>query len=304
MEPLEEYRRFFARYIAATAQVAGASRLVEAFALTPREKFLGPGPWKVQTNSGYIETPSDNPLLLYQNFTVALLEEQEVNNGVPSLHALAIAALALEEGQTVVQVGAGTGYYTAILARLVGPAGTVHAYEIREQFHERLEQNLADLPQVKIHLASGAAGELPGCDAVYVNASATAPHPSWLQALHPMGRLIFPLTPAEGSGGMLLLIKQRIASAPARFLCPARFTPCIGGREEVLAQRLTAAFEDPRWREVQSYRCGQLPDGSCWFADGQGWYSTRPLLPEEDERSAQRELPGGCAQSAPGGRLP
>ena len=43
-----------------------------------------------------------------------------INNGQPSLHAQALDALGVREGETIVQVGAGAGYYTAILATLVG----------------------------------------------------------------------------------------------------------------------------------------------------------------------------------------
>ena len=51
---------------------------------------------------------------------VAIDAERGINNGQPSLHAQSIAALELKEGETVVQIGAGAGYYTAILAELVG----------------------------------------------------------------------------------------------------------------------------------------------------------------------------------------
>ena len=119
MGVIDDHRRFYADLIAATAMVPADSRLIAAFASTPREKFLGPGPWKVDTNRGYIQTPSADPIFLYQNIVVALIEEEVINSGVPSMQALCIYALGLQEGQTVIQVGAGTGYYTAILARMV-----------------------------------------------------------------------------------------------------------------------------------------------------------------------------------------
>lgn len=281
MGSIDEHRRFYADLIAATAMVPAGSRLIAAFASTSREKFLGPGPWKVDTTRGYIQTPSADPIFLYQNIVVALKEEEALNSGVPSMHALCINALDLQEGQTVIQVGAGTGYYTAILASMVGPSGTVHAYEIRPDLYARLARNVSGLPQVQLHLASGTEGEFPACDAVYVNAAATSPHPVWLQALRPMGRLIFPLTPAEGSGGILMIIKQGTESAPARFLCPAMFTSCIGGRNDETARRLTSAFRDRSWTQVQSFRRGEVPDASCWFAAEDWWLSTNKLTVPE-----------------------
>ena len=53
-----------------------------------------------------------------------------------------------EKNETVVQVGAGSGYYTAILAHLVGPEGRVYAYEMTETLAARAAENLRDVPHV------------------------------------------------------------------------------------------------------------------------------------------------------------
>ena len=52
---------------------------------------------------------------------------------MPSAHAYWLGASNIKEAETVVQVGAGSGYYTAILAHLVGVGGRVYAYEIEER---------------------------------------------------------------------------------------------------------------------------------------------------------------------------
>ena len=50
MEHLEAHRTFFARLITASVGIpGGGGRLAEAFAATPRERFVGPGPWRVFT---------------------------------------------------------------------------------------------------------------------------------------------------------------------------------------------------------------------------------------------------------------
>ena len=129
MERLEAHRTFFANLITASVGQQGG-RLTAAFASTFRERFIGPGPWKVLSAAGYIETPSDDPAFLYQNLAVALLPEKRINNGEPILHAACLASLDIKEGETIVHVGAGSGYYTAVLAKLTGPSGQVFAYEI------------------------------------------------------------------------------------------------------------------------------------------------------------------------------
>ena len=122
--PLEAFRSFYARHIAAGAPGI-AERLVSAFEAVPREHFLGKGPWRVFTATGYISTPSDDPAFLYQDIVVALPGDGPINNGQPSLHAACLASVDPANGETVLHIGAGTGYYTAVLAKLVGQTGTV-----------------------------------------------------------------------------------------------------------------------------------------------------------------------------------
>ena len=88
---------------------------------------MGPPPWRVFTRSGYVETLTDDPAVLYQDVVVSLGSEGPLNNGQPTLHAMCIAALAPKKGERVVHVGAGSGYYTTLLAKLVGENGVVDA---------------------------------------------------------------------------------------------------------------------------------------------------------------------------------
>jgi len=50
------------------------------------------------------------------------LPERNLNNGQPYLHAQLIASASPQSGEHVVHIGAGVGYYTAILRHLVGGA--------------------------------------------------------------------------------------------------------------------------------------------------------------------------------------
>jgi protein-L-isoaspartate(D-aspartate) O-methyltransferase len=274
MERIQAHRLFFANLIAANAGIPPGSELAAAFASTPREQFVGPPPWRVFTRAGYIETLSDDPAFLYQDVVVSLGSKESLNNGQPSLHAVCIAALAPKKGERVIHIGAGSGYYTTLLAKLVGETGAVDAYEIEPELAQRAQRNLADLPYVKIHLRSGAEGQLPDCDVLYVNAGATHPLSIWLDALRPNGRLIVPLTPAEGYGAMLLVTKQQNGGYAARFLLQAQFVPCIGARDEVVAQKLAKAFLNSSWSKVKSLHRNDAPDSSCWCSGSGWWLST------------------------------
>ena len=125
-------------------------RVEAAFAATPREDFAGPPPWRIGSGGLFGRTTVDDPACLYDDVLVAIDAGRGINNGQPSLHAQSIDALALKEGEIVVQIGAGAGYYTAILARLVGVAGRVIAYEIEPDLAERAAANLARYPQVEV----------------------------------------------------------------------------------------------------------------------------------------------------------
>ena len=183
MDRMQAHRLFCAKLVTANAGIAPGSELEAALATTPREDFVGSPPWKIFTRAGYIESPADDPALLYQDVVVSLGGEGPFNNGQPTLHALCIAALDPKKGEMVLHVGAGTGYYTTLLAKLVGETGKVDAYEIEPEFARRAAKNLAEFPHVTIHNRSGAEGPLRPCDVLYVNAGATGPLEVWLDEI-------------------------------------------------------------------------------------------------------------------------
>lgn len=273
MEPPMSHRSFYAEYIVAKTGFRDR-RIVDAFARVDRPKFCGPGPWKVWTAAGYIETPSDDGALLYQDILIGLLPDRKINNGEPSLHARCLISVQVRPGDHVVHVGAGSGYYTAILAELAGPSGMIYGYEIVPELAERARDNLRDYPYVFVEDGSGSEMDLPPADVIYVSAGATGPMESWLNALRPEGRLIFPMTPEAGMGGMLLISKGRSGEYDARFVGPAVFIPCIGARDSDMAVRLTEAFDRGDENEVRKlYRYNKPDSDKCWFDGGDWWLS-------------------------------
>jgi protein-L-isoaspartate(D-aspartate) O-methyltransferase len=162
-----------------------------------REDFLGPGPWQiVRWGSGYRTTPDPDPVYLYTDDVIGILPERNLKTASP-LHAALIAAAAPQPGEHVVHVGAGVGYYTAILAELVGATGRVAAIEFDAELAARATANLAQTPHVRAVHADGTQVMLEPADVIYVNAGATRPADAWLERLKEGGRLILPLT-ADG----------------------------------------------------------------------------------------------------------
>lgn len=248
----------------------GHERLYRAFADTPRERFLGPPPWPL-LRGGFGREWSDDARELYDDVLVGLDVERGINNGQPSLHARCLAACDPQPGDTVLHVGAGTGYYSAILAHLVGPAGRVIAYEIEPQLAERAAANLAALPQASVRAVSGAEPPLPACDLIYVNAGASHPVAAWLDAMHIGARLMFPLTTDDGGGCMLLVTRRSAQAYAARALMRVSFIACIGARDAQQSRALQHAFATRPEHAIRSLRRDDRPDASAWCV-GAGWW--------------------------------
>ncbi|MGH7110584.1 MAG: protein-L-isoaspartate O-methyltransferase family protein [Stellaceae bacterium] len=276
---LEIVRRAYARQVMAAAGVADA-RVEAAFAAVRREDFLGPGPWPVVRRQGpatrYITTPSADPVYLYINDAVGILPERTLNNGVPSLHAVLIAAAAPQEGEHVVHVGAGVGYYTAILAELAGASGRVTAIEFDPDLAARAAANLASMSHVRVIAGDGTRLAFGPADVIYVNAGATRPADPWLDGLKEGGRLILPLTAhgfpeTDARRGTVFRIERRGGEFLARRASAIAVFPCEGGRDEASEKALAAAFDRGGAEQVtRLYRRGDLPEEECWLR-APGW---------------------------------
>ena len=284
---IEEARHSYAEELRFTAKL-GSRAVVEAFATVPRERFFGPGPWRILSPMAmpeYWTTEDADPRHLYHDVLIAIDEERRLNNGQPSLWARMYDQLELSRGGHVVHVGAGTGYYTAILAEIVGRAGRVTAIEIDPILAARAKENLAAAwPQATVVAADGFLFQ-PGrpADAIVVNAGVTHFSPVWLDALAAEnGRLLVPLTNGE-RWGCFLMITCQPGDPPryvARFAGRVGIIPCVGGRDPAAEERLTAALARGDFTAIRSLRrAPDEPDHTCWLA-GEGWWlSTAPASP-------------------------
>ena len=273
MNSIQDHRDFYARFIVGSAGSAD-ERLIAAFASVAREDYVGPGPWPIFIGSGYLPTISNDPRLLYQDILVGLAIDRRINNGQPSLHARCLAACSPKSGEAVIHIGAGSGYYSAVLAQLVGGAGQVTAFEIEADLAARARANLSLLSHVAVVAASAVEAALPPADVIYVNAGATHPVAAWLDALNVGGRLIFPLTPHEGFGCMLLVTRVAAQTFAATIVCRAAFIPCIGARDDTSSKSLAAALETQSIQSVRSLQRHSRPDATAWCIGSGWWLST------------------------------
>ena len=276
---IEAARHWFAEGLRYHAGVH-AQAVVSAFADVPRERFLGPGPWRIRSPMGalpasYWTTEDADPRRLYHDVLVAIDEARGLNNGQPSLWARLYDELGLQPGERVVHVGGGTGYYSAVLAELIGAAGRVTAIEVDPVLAARARDNLAPWPQADVLAADGFAYEPnPPADAIVVNAGVSSIPQAWLDGLAPGGgRLLVPLT-VGWEGGFLLITRPAAPTAPwpVRYASRTGIIPCVGGHCPAADVRLATAFAQSHPSVIQSLRrAPDLPDATCWLA-GDGWW--------------------------------
>jgi len=277
---LQIIRRAYAKQIMATFNVSDP-RVEAAFAAVPRENFLGPGPWLVcRAMNAYVPTPTADPVYLYSDNLVGISPERNLNNGQPSLHALLLDQAQIRAGEHVVHIGAGLGYYSAIMAHLAGAAGRVTAIEIDAELARRATSHLAPLPTVSVVHGDGAQFAFDKADVIYVNAGATRPADLWLDRLRKGGRLILPLTVNEGLNlgpspparrGAVFRIERQDGSFSARCIAPVAIYPCEGARDESSEAALSAAFDKGSPLKVAKlYRSGKIPADRCWVR-GDRW---------------------------------
>jgi len=274
-EGLAIVRRAYARQMLGVAGVRNED-LERVFAKIRRENFLGIDPWQIGLCPQVL--PVNDPVYVYQDVVIALAPQRGVNNGSPSLHAKMLNDLAVEPGHHIAHIGAGAGYYTAMLAELTGPAGRVTAIEFDATLAERGRRNLACWPQARIIVGDGGSALSESVDRIYVNFAVTAPAASWIERLKLGGKLVFPLGaahpdlrtkfPRHAAHGGAFVIDRRSNGYAARWLCPAYFVcaegSLAGDADAELA--LYQAFERGGFESVRSLCWNEPADPMrCWY---------------------------------------
>jgi protein-L-isoaspartate(D-aspartate) O-methyltransferase len=281
---LQRLRQAYADELTQLAPISYAP-LQTAFATVPRERFVGPGPWT--TFSAGLQsalTPDDDPAHIYRNVLVSLDAAKKLNNGEPKFWAVLFERLRPAAGERAIHVGAGTGYYTAIIAEMVGPEGRVTGIEFEPDLAAKARDNLAPWPNAALLAGDGMALAQGAADVIVASCGLDQVPLRWIRMLNDGGRLLIPLTTTMdewpgGGWGVNLMVTRHGERFAAEFVGTVGIYHCMSGRTEAAGAALKAAFEGLRadvvagrpLRRVSSLRLSGAPDGSCWLA-GEGWW--------------------------------
>ena len=183
--------------------------VLEAMTTVPRELFV--------PEEYILEAYADSPLPIGYDQTISQ----------PYIVALMLELLGLDSDSRVLDVGAGSGYQTALLSRL---AGEVYAIERIDQLASRAEETLRTLgaKNVTFTIGDGSMGwpEQAPFDRIICGAAAPEIPPAWIEQLADGGRIVAPV------GGEMFqdieILDKRGGEIHRRQSCAVRFVRLIG----------------------------------------------------------------------------
>jgi protein-L-isoaspartate(D-aspartate) O-methyltransferase len=147
-------------------------QVLQVIASTPREDFV----------------PERYRALAFSDISIPLEHGQVMMP--PKLEGKLLQSLTLQTSDSVLEIGTGSGYLTACLARL---AGRVHSVDIHADFIEQARNKLAQhgINNVTLDVADAASGwsSGDGFDAIAITGSLPVLHQGFHEALKPGGRL-------------------------------------------------------------------------------------------------------------------
>ncbi len=184
-------------------------RVLEAMGRVPRELFVG----EPDRRKAY----RDMPLRIGHGQTISQ----------PYMVAVICQAAEVREGDSILDIGTGSGYQAAVLAELGAKVHTIERIpELAARAGERLAE--AGYENVDVHVGDGSLGlpEHAPYDAIVVAAAAPAMPESLYDQLRVRGRLVVPVGGQEGQR-LEVIVRSPEGPAVARSVS-CRFVPLVG----------------------------------------------------------------------------
>jgi protein-L-isoaspartate(D-aspartate) O-methyltransferase len=184
-------------------------RVLEAMLRIPRHEFVS----EEYKSQAY----ADHPIPIGENQTISQ----------PFIVAVSLQALSLQGGESVLEIGTGSGYQTALLAVLARAVYSIERHAALAQSAEGTLDRLG-LSNVKLVVGDGSYGlqEFAPYDAILVSAAAPAIPRSLFEQLAEEGRMVIPVGPQHSQE--LQLVRKRAGQPVINVIEGCRFVPLIG----------------------------------------------------------------------------
>ncbi len=185
-------------------------RVLAAMYKVPRHEFIARQSWG--------EAYADHPIIIGEQQTTSQ----------PYIIAAMVQAAQIRPESRVLEIGAGSGYQTAVLAELAREVLAVERFpslaETARQILERLGYH-----NVKVIAADGSLGypEAAPYDAIIVSAAAPRVPPALVEQLAPGGRLVIPIGDAQQQV-LQLVSRDEDGNVNVEIMEGCRFVPLIG----------------------------------------------------------------------------
>lgn len=154
------------------------------------------------------------------------------SSSMPGLMMAMLDALAVEEGMRVLEIGTGTGYNAALLARLAGASGHVVTIETDSELAATAAERLGALGFTTVDVVGGdgADGHLPGApyDRLVATAGCRVVPGTWWDQLSGGGRALVPLSHGATYPLTELVPEPRRGSWTGRLAGPTNFMGATG----------------------------------------------------------------------------
>jgi len=200
--------------LVASLKIEGRIKTAEvekAFLEVPRENFVP----EILKNYAYVDTPL------------------EIGNGqtisAPHMVAIMCEALDIKKGQSILEIGAGSGYHAAIVSKIIGEKGHIYTVERFSSLAVRAKKNLENtgIKNVTVETGDGSEG-LPQhapYGRIYVTCAAPEIPTPLLEQLKDSGKMLVPI-------GRLIcnleLIEKKGNRVTSKDICGCSFVPLIG----------------------------------------------------------------------------
>ena len=249
------------------------ARFRNAVEATPRHRFVH----RFRLRGGPEARPEDNVLRdndadptaaladIYSDAVMAHVdaagERLPSTNSQPSYVLWLLHLLDLQPGQRMLEIGSGSGWLAAVMARLVGKSGTVTGIEIIPELaaQSRIDLAALGLRNVTVLATDGARGHPEGApfDRVMITA-AVWDFPTMLFDQVAEGGLVLMPVELRGGGCQVSVFRRDGEAFVAERAVPGWFVPLVGAGQQ--RPRLRSALSElPFWNEIDHATPLRLP---------------------------------------------